>query len=81
MRYRESLPDINRLSIVSAVIMLAFALTRLVSFPAQDISFLLFGILVEFTFDFSTLITVPDGDTGSGRHGMAAAVTPAPVGA
>jgi hypothetical protein len=58
MRYRESLPDINRLSIVAAVIMLAFALTRLISFPAQDLSFLFFGILVELKIDFSTIISI-----------------------
>ena len=57
MRYRDSLPDINRLSIVAAVIMLAFALTQLISFPAQDLSFSIFGILVELKLDFSTIIT------------------------
>lgn len=57
MRFREALPDINRLSIVSAAIMLAFALTQLVSFPAQELSFTLFGILIEIKLDFSTVIT------------------------
>ncbi|MBG0785178.1 MAG: hypothetical protein H0S79_08750 [Anaerolineaceae bacterium] len=57
MRYRDFLPEINRLSIVAAVIMLAFALTQLISFPAEDLSFLLFGILVEFKLDFNTIIT------------------------
>jgi hypothetical protein len=36
---RQALPDINRLSIVSSAIMLAFALTQVASFPAQTISF------------------------------------------
>jgi len=58
MRFRESLPEINRLSIVSAAIMLAFALTQLVSFPAQIFSFSIFGILVELILDFSTIITI-----------------------
>ena len=57
MRYREFLPEINRLSIVAAVIMLAFALTQLISFPAQDFSFLIFGILVDLKLDFNTIIT------------------------
>jgi hypothetical protein len=57
MQYRDSFPDINRLSIVAAVIMLAFALIRLVSFPAQLISFVVFGILLNFFLDFSTIIT------------------------
>ena len=38
MRNRTALPDLERLSIVTATIMLAFALTQLVSFPAQDYS-------------------------------------------
>ena len=58
MRVRDSLPEINRLSIVSAAIMLAFALTELISFPAQSFSFTLFGILIEFILDFSTLTTM-----------------------
>jgi len=58
MRIRNSLPNINRFSIVAAVIMLAFALTQLVSFPAQNFSFTVFGILLEFVLDFSTVITV-----------------------
>lgn len=58
MHIRNSLPDINRLSIVAAVILLAFALTRLVSFPIQLFSFSIFGILLEFFLDFSTVITV-----------------------
>ena len=58
MRFRDSLPDINRLSIVSAAIMLAFALTQLVSFPAPMISFTIFGILLEFFLDFNTVITL-----------------------
>jgi len=58
MRFRDALPDINRLSIVAAVIMLAFALTQLVSFPKQNISFTIFGVLYEFVLDFSTVITI-----------------------
>lgn len=55
MRFRESLPDINRLSIVAATIMLAFALTLLVSFPAQQIEFDFLGILLAFSLNFGTL--------------------------
>jgi len=58
MREDQSLPDINRLSIVSSAIMLAFALTQVVSFPAQMISFSIFGILLDFLLDFSTVITL-----------------------
>ena len=55
MQPRSSLPEINRLSIVSAAIMLAFALTQLVSFPAQSLSFSVFGIVLDFVVDFSTV--------------------------
>lgn len=55
MRFRDSFPDINRLSIIAAAIMLAFALTLLVSFPAQQITFNLLGILLEFSLNFGTL--------------------------
>jgi hypothetical protein len=55
MRFRETLPDINRLSIVAAAIMLAFALTLLVSFPEQLLAFNVLGILLEFSLNFSTL--------------------------
>ncbi len=54
----RSLPDINRLSIVSAAIMLAFALTQIVSFPAQMISFSIFGIMLDFLLDFRAVITL-----------------------
>lgn len=57
MRLSDSRLDINRLSIVVAAIMLAFALTQLVSFPAQLFSFTVFGILLEFFLDFRTIIT------------------------
>ncbi|MDY6846739.1 MAG: hypothetical protein SVP52_06350 [Chloroflexota bacterium] len=58
MTAKHTLPDINRLSIVSAAIMLAFALTKVVSFPAQVVSFSIFGILLAFPFNFSTVITI-----------------------
>ncbi len=57
MRFRDTLPDINRLSIVAAVIMLAFALTQVVSFPQQQISFTVFSVQYDFSLDFSTIIT------------------------
>jgi hypothetical protein len=55
MRFRESLPELNRLSIVTATIMLAFALTLLVSFPAPEVSINVFGVLLTFSLNFSTL--------------------------
>ncbi len=38
--------------------MLAFALTRLISFPARSLAFSLLGIQLNFTFDFNTVITL-----------------------
>ncbi len=58
MRSRDTLPEINRLAIVAAAIMLAFALTQLVSFPAQKFSFNFLGIIIAFFLDFSTIITL-----------------------
>ena len=37
--------------------MLAFALTKLISFPTQMFSFLVFGVLLEFPLNFGTVIT------------------------
>lgn len=58
MPVSQSLPNVNRLSIVSAAIMLAFALTQIVSFPAQRIEFLILSIQVSFLLDFSLVITI-----------------------
>ena len=55
MRFRDSLPELNRLSIVTATIMLAFALTLLVSFPAPTVAINIFGIVLEFALNFGTL--------------------------
>jgi hypothetical protein len=57
MQLRKSLPDIDRLSVVAAAIMLAFALTQIIHFPSQALSFTFLGILVEFAVDFNTIIT------------------------
>lgn len=58
MRLRDSMPEINRFAIVSAAIMLAFALTQLISFPARSLAFSLLGIQLNFTLDFNTVITL-----------------------
>lgn len=55
MQTKANLPALEHLSIVTATIMLAFALTQLISFPAQNFSFSLFGILIDFILDFSTV--------------------------
>ncbi len=50
------MPDIDRLSVVTATIMLAFAMTQLISLPIQQFSFAVFGIVVDYMFDFSTVM-------------------------
>ncbi|MDY6872409.1 MAG: hypothetical protein SVR81_00365 [Chloroflexota bacterium] len=61
MRYRSVLPDINRLSIVLAAIMLAFALTMVVSFPDRSVAFNFLGIELSFSIDFQTLVILLTG--------------------
>ena len=56
MPTKTALPYLARLSIVTAIIMLAFALTQLISYPAQNISFSVFGILIDFVLDFNILV-------------------------
>lgn len=58
MRYRDALPDINRLSIVLAAIMLAFALTMVVSFPDRSVTLEILGIELTFSVDFQTVIVL-----------------------
>lgn len=52
------MPEIDRFAIVSAAIMLAFALTQIISFPARSLAFSVFGIQLNFTFNFNTVITL-----------------------
>lgn len=58
MDVRKSVPNLSQLSIISAAIMLAFALTRLITFPAQTITFTVFGVGLDFILDFNTIITL-----------------------
>lgn len=56
MQPRTTLPNFERLSIVTATIMLAFAFTQLVSFPEQNLSLMILGIVIDLNFNFSTVI-------------------------
>jgi hypothetical protein len=51
-------PDPARMSILTASVLLAFALTRLVSAPAYDLTIPLGGILINLSFNLDTLIVV-----------------------
>jgi len=56
MQQRKPFPEINRLSIVAAGIMLAFALTQLISFPARIFSVSIFGVALDFNLNFQFVI-------------------------
>jgi len=58
MQIPRHLPDANRLSVLAAVILLAYALTRFVNIPPREISFQLPGVFVEYTLDFQTIVSV-----------------------
>lgn len=49
-------PDVNRLSIVTATIMLAFALTKLVSYRVQNFTFSMLGVRIGFSLDFDDVV-------------------------
>jgi hypothetical protein len=48
-------PDANRLSVIVATVMLAYAVTPFIEFPARVLAFQLPGIYLSYTFGFSTL--------------------------
>jgi hypothetical protein len=58
MQRKTSLPDLERLSIVTATIMFAFALTQLISFPTQKYSFTIFGLLISIALNFHIIVIV-----------------------
>lgn len=54
----QNLPDLDRLSIVAATILLAYALARLVNLPAQEWGIQLPGIFFSAELSLRTLVTV-----------------------
>lgn len=56
MKESQPFPQFERLSIVAAMILLAYALLPFIQTPARQISFPLFGILIEFNVDLTSLI-------------------------
>lgn len=58
MQNDTPLPNTDRLSIISASIMLAFAFTRLVQFTTETFTLASFGIVMSFQINFGTIITV-----------------------
>lgn len=55
---RRSLPDLNRLSIIVAGILLAYTLTNFISIPDQDLSFTLFQVFFNFRINFTTIVSL-----------------------
>jgi len=55
---RHILPDVNRLSILTATIMLAYALTRYVNIEPINLGFKFLGVLLSFQIDFKTIVSV-----------------------
>jgi hypothetical protein len=54
---RHILPDINRLSVLTATIMLAYALTRYVNIEPINLGFKFLGVLLSFQIDFKTIVS------------------------
>jgi hypothetical protein len=51
-------PDPNRLSVLAAVIMLAYALARFVNIPAREIAMQLPGIYMVYSLNFRTIVSI-----------------------
>ena len=54
---RLNLPDANQLSVLVAVILLAYALTPFIKVPEQGFKVPLPGVMFEFNFNFPTLVS------------------------
>ena len=61
------LPNLERLSVVVATILLAFAITQFINIPSGNSSISLGGFIIPYNFNLSTLITISiAGMTASG---------------
>jgi hypothetical protein len=58
MEERHYVPDTNRLSVLAATIMLAYALLPFIKIPERNLVFAISGIVFSFTLNFSTITTV-----------------------
>jgi len=58
MEEHSYLPDANRLSVLAATILLAYALTRFVEFPSREVAFQIPGLYLFFQFNFRTFVFV-----------------------
>jgi hypothetical protein len=53
----RNLPDVDRLSVLAAAILLAYALARYVQFPATTLEFTIFGIYVPIAINVNTIVS------------------------
>lgn len=58
MDEHQNLPDINRLSVLAATILLAYAFTPFIKLPERSLAVQLPGFLFELTLNFNTLVSV-----------------------
>jgi hypothetical protein len=64
---RRSLPDVDRLSVLAATLLLAYSLTHFVDLPVRDIELDVFGIVLTFQINIRTAVAfVSAGLTASG---------------
>jgi hypothetical protein len=61
VKEHETLPSIDHLSVVTATILLAYALTAFIHFPTRSLSLQLPGFLLTINVNFMTLIAVVVG--------------------
>ncbi len=58
MTERAYLPEPARVSVLTAAVLLAFAMTRIVSAPHIDVAFPILGVLVAFTLNLNLIIVL-----------------------
>ncbi len=58
MNKGNSFPDLNRLSIISSVIILAYSLVPFVQIPTQTLAIQLPFAVFDFSFDFATIVSI-----------------------
>lgn len=54
----EQKPNLDRLSIITAIVLLAYALTAFINLPERTLSLQLPGFLFEINFNFTTLVSL-----------------------
>ena len=58
MQDRQHLPDVNHLSVIAAMILLAYSFTAFIKFPTQTVSIQLPGFLLRLEINFITIVAV-----------------------